>query len=361
MTVVPHGTWEVAQLEGRRSADPLAGLPDHFHGEASVVQEHFASNLLRGRLLALARAGVAGPRPGPRRARSLRGRTRRSKRSTRTGGRTRLSSPASRPPRGRAAPSSWGRASARASGCASPMTGRTCSAPPWWSAATPGRATARADRTPGARNASRATRADPSPTRSPGNRSGPPRWCSWTRPAPPRRRQPRRPADPHPAGRRRLDPHDGAARPAGRAGRVDHAVGGPGGRVDDRRQNGHDLAGELTAAIAALDGRDVTLALGPEVDPATTWSDAALVTTSPSINPDHPTTEPRLRSALADLETAAVVPVVSEIDLFLRLCPATTAPSSWLIRCDASPTARSSAASAGMSTTSPHAVHVRWW
>lgn len=27
MTVVPHGTWEVAQLEGRRSADPLAGLP----------------------------------------------------------------------------------------------------------------------------------------------------------------------------------------------------------------------------------------------------------------------------------------------------------------------------------------------
>jgi quercetin dioxygenase-like cupin family protein len=27
MTVVPPGTWEVAQLEGRRSADPLAGLP----------------------------------------------------------------------------------------------------------------------------------------------------------------------------------------------------------------------------------------------------------------------------------------------------------------------------------------------
>lgn len=27
MTVVPHGTWEVVQLEGRRSADPLAGLP----------------------------------------------------------------------------------------------------------------------------------------------------------------------------------------------------------------------------------------------------------------------------------------------------------------------------------------------
>ena len=39
----------------------------------------------------------------------------------------------------------------------------------------------------------------------------------------------------------------------------------------------------------------MTLALGPEVDPARHWADAALVTTSPSINPDYPTTEPRLR------------------------------------------------------------------
>ena len=42
----------------------------------------------------------------------------------------------------------------------------------------------------------------------------------------------------------------------------------------------------------------MALALGPDVDPAATWAGAALVTTSPSINPDYPTTEPRLRAAL---------------------------------------------------------------
>ena len=87
---------------------------------------------------------------------------------------------------------------------------------------------------------------------------------------------------------------------------------------------------ELTAAIEALHGRDVSLALGPEVDPATTWADAALVTTSPSINPDYPTTEPRLREALRALVAAraagdrAAPALVSEPDLFLRLCPAPT-------------------------------------
>lgn len=89
-------------------------------------------------------------------------------------------------------------------------------------------------------------------------------------------------------------------------------------------------AAELAEAIAALGDRPVTLALGPGVDPATTWADAALVTTSPSINPDYSTTEPRLRSALAamvaartagDLSTPALV---SEPDLFLRLCVAPT-------------------------------------
>ena len=89
-------------------------------------------------------------------------------------------------------------------------------------------------------------------------------------------------------------------------------------------------ADELTAAIEALEGRDVVLALGPEVDPATTWADAALVTTSPSINPDYPTTEPRLRKALRELVSArasgdpAAPALVSEPDLFLRLCPAPT-------------------------------------
>jgi UDP-N-acetylmuramoylalanine--D-glutamate ligase len=89
-------------------------------------------------------------------------------------------------------------------------------------------------------------------------------------------------------------------------------------------------AAELAGAIAALEGRSVTLALGPDVDPASTWADAALVTTSPSINPDYPTTEPRLRSALAALVAARASgdvdapALVSEPDLFLRLCVAPT-------------------------------------
>ena len=89
-------------------------------------------------------------------------------------------------------------------------------------------------------------------------------------------------------------------------------------------------AGELSDAVAALEGREVALALGPEVDPPSTWADAALVTTSPSINPDYPTTEPRLRAALAALVAARVggdasaPALVSEPDLFLRLCEAPT-------------------------------------
>ena len=70
--------------------------------------------------------------------------------------------------------------------------------------------------------------------------------------------------------------------------------------------------------------------LGPDVDPASTWADARLVTTSPSINPAFPTTEPRLREALATLVAArtagdrSIPAVVSEPDLFLRLCTAPT-------------------------------------
>jgi UDP-N-acetylmuramoylalanine--D-glutamate ligase len=89
-------------------------------------------------------------------------------------------------------------------------------------------------------------------------------------------------------------------------------------------------ADELGDAIAALEGRAVRLALGPVVDPATTWADAVLVTTSPSINPDYPTTEPGLRAALQDLVAArrsgdmTMPALVSEPDLFLRLCVAPT-------------------------------------
>jgi len=89
-------------------------------------------------------------------------------------------------------------------------------------------------------------------------------------------------------------------------------------------------AAELRAAIAALEGRHATLRLGPDVDPVATWRGAALVVTSPSINPDYPTTEPRLRAALAALRAARLAgdpdapAIVSEPDLFLRLCPAPT-------------------------------------
>ena len=64
-------------------------------------------------------------------------------------------------------------------------------------------------------------------------------------------------------------------------------------------------AAELERAIAQLGDRAVTLRLGPDVDPASTWAGAALVTTSPSITPDYPTTEPRLRAALQALVAAA--------------------------------------------------------
>jgi len=89
-------------------------------------------------------------------------------------------------------------------------------------------------------------------------------------------------------------------------------------------------AAELDGALRSLDGRPVRLLAGPDVDPASAWAGAALVTTSPSINPDYPTTEGRLRGALRSLVEArgsasgTVAALVSEADLFLRLCPAPT-------------------------------------
>lgn len=89
-------------------------------------------------------------------------------------------------------------------------------------------------------------------------------------------------------------------------------------------------AAELAGAIAALDGRPARLLLGPDIDPSEAWQEAALVTSSPSINPDFPTTEPVLRTALGELvrrrrEGDRQAPaVVWEPDLFLRLCPAPT-------------------------------------
>ncbi|MFI5254379.1 MAG: UDP-N-acetylmuramoyl-L-alanine--D-glutamate ligase, partial [Candidatus Limnocylindrales bacterium] len=83
-------------------------------------------------------------------------------------------------------------------------------------------------------------------------------------------------------------------------------------------------AAELGEAIAALAGRTVRLELGPAVDPAAVLAGQALVVTSPSVSSRYPTTEPRLRAALGALEGEGRVPVVSEVDLFLRLCPAVT-------------------------------------
>ena len=81
---------------------------------------------------------------------------------------------------------------------------------------------------------------------------------------------------------------------------------------------------ELVDQLAQLGERDVRTLLGPQVDPAEVLVGQALVCTSPSISSRFPTTEPRLRAALAALERAGNTPVVSEVDLFLRLCPALT-------------------------------------
>ena len=83
-------------------------------------------------------------------------------------------------------------------------------------------------------------------------------------------------------------------------------------------------ADALGAGIESLGSRPVRLLLGPDVDPAGALDGQALITTSPSINSRYPTTEPRLRAALAAVEAEGRVPVVSEVDLFLRLCPALT-------------------------------------
>jgi UDP-N-acetylmuramoylalanine--D-glutamate ligase len=89
-------------------------------------------------------------------------------------------------------------------------------------------------------------------------------------------------------------------------------------------------AEELAEALAQLDGRPIRLLAGPLPDPADALAGAALVATSPAVNPDYPTTEPRLRAALAALVAARAAgdplapAIVSEADLVLRLCPAPT-------------------------------------
>ena len=89
-------------------------------------------------------------------------------------------------------------------------------------------------------------------------------------------------------------------------------------------------AGQLEPALESLGDRSVELLLGPDVDPASSWAHADLVATSPSITPDFPTAEPRLRAALAALVAAhradpvGAPALVSEPDLVLRMCPCPT-------------------------------------
>jgi UDP-N-acetylmuramoylalanine--D-glutamate ligase len=85
-------------------------------------------------------------------------------------------------------------------------------------------------------------------------------------------------------------------------------------------------APELGPAIAELGDRQVRLLVGPEVDPTSAIGGAALLVASPAVNADFPTTEPRLRAALAAVAVArasgdpTAPAIVSEADLFLRLC-----------------------------------------
>ncbi len=87
---------------------------------------------------------------------------------------------------------------------------------------------------------------------------------------------------------------------------------------------------ELGPAIASLEGRLVNLRLGPEADPVEAWREAELVAFSPSTTPGFPTMEPRLRAALDALAARVTAgdpgapALVSEPELFLRLCPAPT-------------------------------------
>ncbi len=89
-------------------------------------------------------------------------------------------------------------------------------------------------------------------------------------------------------------------------------------------------ADQLAGAIGALEGRVVTLALGAEADPAEALRGAQLLVSSPSVNPDFNTTEPRLRAALLAIRASRAAgdgsapALVSEPDLFLRLCVAPT-------------------------------------
>jgi UDP-N-acetylmuramoylalanine--D-glutamate ligase len=78
-------------------------------------------------------------------------------------------------------------------------------------------------------------------------------------------------------------------------------------------------AADLAGAVAALDGREVRLALGvPEGEARELLGSADLVVTSPSISSRFPTTDAWLREELVAAEGRGVE-TLSEVELFLRL------------------------------------------
>ena len=81
-------------------------------------------------------------------------------------------------------------------------------------------------------------------------------------------------------------------------------------------------ANDLAEAIRALGGIDVELALAaPPEGVRELIGSADLILTSPSVSPDFPTTDAWLRDALAAARRAGT-PLLSEVDLFLRLTSA---------------------------------------
>jgi UDP-N-acetylmuramoylalanine--D-glutamate ligase len=96
-------------------------------------------------------------------------------------------------------------------------------------------------------------------------------------------------------------------------------------RVYDVRS--HD---ELKDAFDQLGDRDVEHWIGPRMDRASSWAGASLIVSSPSVNEQFPTTDEFMRYALRDLRLRreagdrTAPPLVSEPDLFLRLCRAPT-------------------------------------
>ncbi|HET7029037.1 MAG TPA: UDP-N-acetylmuramoyl-L-alanine--D-glutamate ligase [Candidatus Limnocylindrales bacterium] len=86
----------------------------------------------------------------------------------------------------------------------------------------------------------------------------------------------------------------------------------------------------LADSFRQLEGREVERWVGPRMDRASSWEGASLIVASPSVNEHYPTTDEFMRNALRDLRLRreagdpTAPPLLSEPDLFLRLCPSVT-------------------------------------